>query len=379
MVPYAGSETAENPTESDSALGLSHPTTLEPKSPEDPSYTTAVKEAKELLLMRGILSTHNFKQERQMVKEVIKHLAPRMGTFVYQIASFSTPIICKVGLLKTFSSTPPNTTDSSGVSSWTFPTYSAMRGGIAPLLNKFTDMRLWGLTKPLQKPSEKYSRVVATIMPPFEMYLTTGDAMDVMSANFQYALIDEDGEIAPPKDPERREIQMTDSEMSQLRQSAYADLHLMAESGCKLSPKFLRLLGLEVKAAEVEAAEAAAEEAKAAERAEKASSGKRKLMLATTARATEAKERKAAKAAREREERAAARIEYPIEEILEERPATGRAITWYRVRWAGYDSAWEAWRIEGEVGEPLVTWEPLVNVRHTEALTRWEQQQLMPP
>ena len=371
MAPYAGSETAENPTESDSALGLSHPTTLEPKSPEDPSYL-ALKEAKELLLSRGILSMHNFKQERQMVKEVLKHLAPRIGTFVYQIASFSTPIISKAGLLKTFSATPPSIEDSSGSSSWAFTTYSAMRGGLAPLLNKFTDLRLWGLTKPLQKPSEKYSRVVATIMPPFEMYLTTGDAMDVMSANYQYALIDEDGEIHPPKDTERREIVLTDSEMSLLRESVYADLHLMAENNCTLSPKFLRLIGLEAKAAEVEAAEAVAREEKLLWR-------KRKLLTATAAKATEAKERKAAKAAAAREERAAARIEYPIEEILEERPATGRAITWYRVRWAGYDSAWEAWRIEGEVGEPLVTWEPLVNVRHTEALARWEEQQLMPP
>ena len=375
-MPYAGSETAENPTESDSALGLSHPTTLEPKSPEDPSYT-AVKDAKELLLARGILTMHNFKQERQMVKEVLRHLAPRIGAGVYQIASVSTPIISKDGMLKTFSSTTPSQVD--GCYVWEMATYSAMRGGIAPLLNKFTDQRAWGLTKPLQKASEKYCRVVATIMPPFEMYLSTGPAMDVMSANFQYALIDEEGEIHPPKDTERREIKMADSETKALKQSVYADLNLMSldQSTCKLSPKFLRLIGLDAKAAEVEVAEAEAQAQTQAEKEAKLSSKKRVLSTTCAARRTEAQERKAAKAVREREERAARRIEYPIDEILEERPASGRAISWYRVRWSGYDSSWEAWRIEGAVGEPLVTWEPLVNVRHTEAMQRWQAQQLV--
>ena len=367
MVPFQGKEPGNLTVEA----AESTTTALEPASPEIPSWV-AVKEAKEFLLARGILATHNFKQERQMVQEMVKHMAPRIGTSVYQIVSVSTPIICKTGLLKTFSATPPTTVESNGNCMWSLETYSAIRGGIAPLLNKFNDLRLWGLTKPLKKPSEMYSRVVATMMPPFEMYLTTGEAMDMMSANFSYALIDEDGEVHPPKDPDRREIQLTDSDMSQLRQSAYADLHLMAENDCNLSPRFLRLIGLEEKATAVEAAAEAARE-------EMLSSKKRKQVTECTARATEAREKKAAKAAREREERAAARIEYPIEEILEERPATGRAITWYKVRWSGYESAWEAWRIEGAVGDPLVTWEPLVNLRHTEALERWEQQQLMQP
>ena len=62
---------------------------------------------------------------------------------------------------------------------------------------------------------------------------------------------------------------------------------------------------------------------------------------------------------------------YIIDEILDERPSSGAAKTWYLVRWQGYDPSWESWRITGEVGSPVETWEPLCHVRRTEAFLRW--------
>ena len=43
----------------------------------------------------------------------------------------------------------------------------------------------------------------------------------------------------------------------------------------------------------------------------------------------------------------------------------------YLVRWAGYHPAWEAWRIHGEIGSAVETWEPFRLVKDTEALDVW--------
>ena len=44
----------------------------------------------------------------------------------------------------------------------------------------------------------------------------------------------------------------------------------------------------------------------------------------------------------------------------------------YKVLWQGYEAAWEAWRIEGEVGTPIATWEPKANLEGTIALEAWK-------
>ena len=41
---------------------------------------------------------------------------------------------------------------------------------------------------------------------------------------------------------------------------------------------------------------------------------------------------------------------------------TGAARAYYLVEWEGYDPSWEAWRIQGEPGTPLCTWELVVNI-----------------
>ena len=64
----------------------------------------------------------------------------------------------------------------------------------------------------------------------------------------------------------------------------------------------------------------------------------------------------------------AGKQKYEIAEILQEEPASGRAKAWFKVCWARYHPSWEAWRIEGEVGSPVVTWEPNKNVMNSEAM-----------
>ena len=60
------------------------------------------------------------------------------------------------------------------------------------------------------------------------------------------------------------------------------------------------------------------------------------------------------------------------DEILREKKTDGRARVWYLVKWLGYEPEWEEWRISGELGEPVTTWEPRINMLGTEALETWE-------
>ena len=107
-----------------------------------------------------------------------------------------------------------------------------------------------------------------------------------------------------------------------------------------LAPQFWRQLGQEDKAIEVENMLAQAQQTRA-----------------TTARPQIVPEQQ----------------QFTIQEILEERVTAGRAKRWFLVRWAGYEESWEPWRIHGEVGSPLETWEPLAHVRNTDAFSAWRE------
>ena len=62
---------------------------------------------------------------------------------------------------------------------------------------------------------------------------------------------------------------------------------------------------------------------------------------------------------------------FEIDCILEERRTQGRAKAWVLVRWVGYHPQWEAWRIRGEIGSALETWEPRFRVARTDAYKAW--------
>lgn len=272
------------------------------------------------------------------MREIIKRMAPRRGENVYQVASFSTPILSASGMHTLLGSGTKR--DECGVE-WTLESFTTMQETLSPLLSKFSDQPIYGFSKPLKTKSEKRVRVIATLIPTVELYVQEDKMeMDTFHINMMYVLIDQDGEIHPPKDSERREMKIESSLLVELKQQAASDLKLMAARGLPLSPAFYRQIGMEEAATLAEQEDAAVELA-------------------------------AQKIAQERVVKRATKQRFEVEEILEERAATGKARTWYRVRWQGYHPSWEAWRIEGSPGDPLVTWEPEAHVIGTEAMRRW--------
>jgi hypothetical protein len=59
---------------------------------------------------------------------------------------------------------------------------------------------------------------------------------------------------------------------------------------------------------------------------------------------------------------------WEVERIVEESGAWGGHKRWFLVEWKGYSPSWEKWRVQGEVGSPIATWEPLRRMSRTQAL-----------
>ena len=119
--------------------------------------------------------------------------------------------------------------------------------------------------------------------------------------SLMYILSDESGEIHFPKDAERRELEFQQEQVAAFRKKIAADAKTLIDQGAPLSSGWFSSLGLMQQALVVQAAE---EQGKAP-RVLKEKPSKRK------------------------------RKHYEIECILEERRSSGRAGTWYLVRWAG--------------------------------------------
>ena len=146
-----------------------------------------------------------------------------------------------------------------------------------------------------------------------------------------YALLDENGELHPPKDTDRNEIALTPQEVHEIRAQVVSDALALGEMGMPLSPGWWRQLGDETEAQMAEAM----------------------VQNVMTAPMT---------APGQRKRRA---DHYEIESIV------GEQRGWFLVRWAGYHPSWEAWRIMGEVGSPVETWEQLRAIKNSEALRAW--------
>ena len=261
----------------------------------------------------------------------------RLGTFVYQSAAYNLPCISRHSAMQMFPKSMLQEGGGDAQLTWRAETIAHLRVMLGTMLTDW-DSRCAGLTRLLQTASERVARVVATLKPPCEIsWVQLTDGRNRLYVNMEYCLFDCDGEMHPPKDSERREIAMTQEQVQEMRIAVMADVLALSTAGQQLAPGFWRQLGQEEKALEVETMLAQPQERRQAARL-------------------------ARQQARQQLQLTLAQPTYTIDCILDQHSSTGRARNWYLVRWEGYDLTWEAWRIHGEVGSPLETWEPEANV-----------------
>ena len=278
----------------------------------------------------GLRPLSKFREEISV--SIITKLKHRVGAFVYQAAAYHLTSITKFTAEQIFDHSLVTERQSSHVT-WRASTTTELRVLLGSLLEDYSN-NCAGISKALRTASERAVRVVATILPPFEVSWTNKDCLYF---NLEYCLFDEMGEMHKPKDATRREKLLQPSEVQGMRVAVLQDVLQLSLQDHPLAPGFWQQLGTNDKADE---------------------------MTAFLAQPQQPARRVALRPA-------AQPRTFAIDCILDEQTSMGRARKWYLVRWSGYDTSWEQWRIHGEVGSPLETWEPQVNVWRTEAYSAW--------
>lgn len=310
------------------------------RKPEDDKLALMISLAKEL----GFCVYERQKLLAHLGHSLSARLRTRGSNFQYQSVAFRISNIPRSFCQEVFP-TETVTENSTTIQTWRFESMSSVSQIFAKLLASTKDMTA-GSTRALQLPSERVVRLVSTAINPMEISWVhlVEQNHDAMYVNFNFILADEDGELHMPKDQSRREMAINNEH--EIRHQVLEDVRAMAEKNCMLGPGWWRQLGMEEKAAEVE-----------------------DMLRNPAQRPLRSHQMRTLSGSRW------AAGEYEIDRILEECNSTGRAVKWYRVRWKGYDPSWEAWRINGNPGDPVETWEPLLAIAHTEALMHWNVEQ----
>ena len=113
--------------------------------------------------------------------------------------------------------------------SWTLDDCETIAAVLGHVLETHSGLHCKGASRALKPPSERWVRVVATAYK-MELSYVKGKGSDRMYLNFLYTLADEDGELHPPKMPDRREIELTWLQQLKIRTRIQMDVYAMASA-----------------------------------------------------------------------------------------------------------------------------------------------------
>lgn len=258
----------------------------------------------------------------------------RVGNAVYQTASFSMAAVsCQAAKQLFTEQLLKQQVDNVGQMFWMATTVKEVRDLVGPIMVQ-SGYVCEGATRALKTESERWSRVVAHIIPQTQVIHVS--QRNQLLIDFQYVLLDETGEMHPPKDHNRNEMKLSRVVEMEARAQIVLDLlELVARKQVQLSPTFLRQLGLDQEAMRLEAETMQLQQQQFPTR-------RRRVP------------------------------EWEVKMIVEERGSVRTRE--YLVEWEGYHPSWEAWRVNGPggpIGSPLQTWEPAQALMGTEALENW--------
>jgi hypothetical protein len=270
-----------------------------------------------------------------LASKVAGHMKNRSGLVVYQSAAFSMESFPLELARQAFAMATVSQSTQPGTTTWSVETMAQVQLVFGSIFEDNHDSCA-GASKAIQTKSQPVVRLLATIIKGAEIshvQLTRG--VQRLYINFQYVLSDGTGELHLPKDNNRIEIAFSDTDLHEIRAQVATDAALLGMKGLQLSAEWWRQVGNEEEALVVEAL----------------------VMNLSTQPPVQKGKRRPAK------------DRYNVEEVLKVN-STGR---WALVRWEGYHPSWEAWRIHGEVGTPLETWEPKSYVQRTAAWCTWRR------
>ena len=279
---------------------------------------------------------------RQMLAtEIASHMVHRRAFAVYQSVGFNIPLFSRQAALE-ICGEPNMTIQTEHQLQWKLTRVPDCGHLLEPILSSLGCGSLCaGMSRALLAESEVTAMVIATVMPTLQIqWDRMANGVGRLKINYFYVLSDMDGEMHAPKDENRRELELADDLIQDLRVRILMDARAMIDRGYPMASGWYRQLGRHAKADEIEECEIAGTKP-----AKPVPPPKLKLK----------------------------KNHFNIECILEERKSTGKAKVWFLVQWEGYNPKWEQWRIYGMVGDPLTTWERLSTVKNTEAYSAWKQ------
>ena len=268
-----------------------------------------------------------------LASKIAVHLKNRSGKVVYQSAAFSMENFPLELARQAFAMASVSPSTSPATTTWTVATQAQVQLVFGSI---FEDHHAFcaGASKAIQTKSQPVIRLLATILKGAEIsHVQLARGVQRLYINFQYALSDETGELHLPKDNNRIEIAFSEADLHEIRAQVATDAALLGMMGLPLSAKWWRQVGNEE---EAQMAEALVQN------------------LSTQPPVVKGKRRQA-------------KDRYNVETVLKVN-STGN---WALVQWEGYHPSWEAWRIHGEEGTPLETWEPKSFVQRTAAWRAW--------
>ena len=344
VAPTAATEPAPSPAESlkkkkPAAEGVLYNLPAREWTPEQSAQLAVMLHlAKEL----GYVCQDRRKLEKDLAQHILARMTNRLGKAVYQTIIF-TMAYPRDAAVQLFPANLTADSTSSMAMAWESSTMEEAAALIGNLLNTVSPMAS-GLTRALKAPSESVVRVFSTLMPTIEMkHVIHPHGADHLQVKATYALFDDSAELHPPKSADRLEMAISRELDAELRQRVLQDALQLSEH-LPLSANWWRQLGKEEVATQVEAG------------------------LITHRQRLQASQAPAVQLALT--EPAIPR--YDVLRILAEERTTGAAQWYYLVEWEGYDASWESWRINGEPGTAITTWEPLKFVRNTVAWKEWQ-------
>ena len=209
----------------------------------------------ELAAETGFVCEPVTKYRQEFLTAISSHLIHRSGKNVYQSPAFSIPMFSREAALNNFGEANLVTNKAGTLTSWRIDDIAELSTIFGEMPSE-TGKLSAGLTRALKTENQKVVRVLATIIPTFEMSVVQMPrGVDRMYLNFYYVLSDEGGEVHFPKDNERREIEFSQAMETAIRQKIMADARRLVRQGAPLSAAWLRQLKLEPEARLREAAE----------------------------------------------------------------------------------------------------------------------------
>lgn len=289
------------------------------------------------------ISTETLKME--LANALGVRMTKRVGNNTHQLMACSLPYFPK-SLVEAIVPEQYVVKEEKNCKEWTLSSVEALTSVFSPLLIKST-YAFAGLTKAFQSKSEQCIQLLARLIPEVELahVVDQRTGREKLYINAAYVLATEHGEVHWPKDSEGREIFFCAERVEELRRLILKDVREMGRQGRPLSLAFWRQLGEEGKAVEMERA-----------------------ILASKPRRSDLQAPRSSR-------RRFTRETFEIDCILDEKRVSSKLQRLYLVRWAGYQPEWEVYRVQGEPGTALETWEPLLLVRNTEALQLWRSTQ----